>query len=77
MKQEFEIVEYEGIPILSCHFTIQFKFTMSIEINETKTINKEKDNFIWDNIVIYESLGKLLDKITFKCERTCAWQSNI
>lgn len=34
---EFEIVEYEGVPIISYHEYIKFKCTMPIDINEIKT----------------------------------------
>ncbi|XP_050533909.1 uncharacterized protein K02A2.6-like [Daktulosphaira vitifoliae] len=63
----FEIVNYEGLPLLSYEACIALNYIKK-DVNEIETIIRDniKENFISKNKDVFEGIGKFPDKINIK-----------
>lgn len=77
MKTRFEVVEYQGLPLLSYEACVNMKYKFP-EVSEIDKLynSKEKDYFIGKNKDIFEGIGKLPDKIKIKLVNNVIPKSN-
>jgi len=67
IKRVFEVVDYDGLPLLSFEACLTLNYKLS-EVNELNILNKqsEKEKFIQKNKEIFEGIGKFPDRIKIK-----------
>jgi len=77
LKRVFEVVQYEGLPLLSYEACVSMHYKMP-EINAINSLSNidERSNFIEENIDVFEGIGKFPDQVQIKITNNAIPKSN-
>jgi len=77
LNRQFEVVEYEELPLLSYEACVGMQYKMpEISVINSLTTNNEMKEFIEKNIDVFEGIGKFPDKVQIKITDNAIPKSN-